>query len=189
MHACMHACINEWMCMDVRGCAWVCVGVCGCVDGWVHPPQVLEKIQSLVDVLSLSRYSNLEEWVLHLDLEIEHIIHERVRELITTWALQFAQWPDGGTSLVPEGSLHELKLQNQKLSLSPPVPAARQLWTGEFHRALGSLCNLRRLHHNRAFLPGTTDDGQVRKDSTFRHLMHRVDCDKLKAAYDAIDGE
>ncbi|CEM16453.1 unnamed protein product [Vitrella brassicaformis CCMP3155] len=150
--------------------------------------EVMEKLQKMVDDMNLANFSNLSIWVDKVDKHIQSILITRLRQLVEEWVKQFTSWPDGGTTLIESGTLHELKMQNQQLYLDPPKEGARQTWICNFHSTLGTICNLSRIQSARfdAFAKGGAQQVAPR-EQTYSHLLKELDTKILEDAYAAVE--
>lgn len=99
---------------------------------------ILAKIQKAVDDLSLHQYSNLGRWVSELDQRIEKILAARLQAGIEAWTKALTgeqsdlddndpQQPAGklGGEPVISELLHEIRITNQVMHVSPTVEEAR----------------------------------------------------------------
>jgi len=109
---------------------------------------ILAKIQKMVDDLSLRQYSNLQQWVVKLDEEVEKRLAARLQAGIRAWTLALEGRKDADAEAdntmdtEPTGSsdqpivklggqpqirtiVHEIRITNQTMYLHPPLPEAR----------------------------------------------------------------
>uniref|UniRef100_A0A915HKX7 Dynein heavy chain, cytoplasmic n=1 Tax=Romanomermis culicivorax TaxID=13658 RepID=A0A915HKX7_ROMCU len=105
--------------------------------------QILSSIQKAVDALSLHQYSNLVTWVQQLDEEIEKRLAFRLQEGVKAWTnvlegkreeddmdsttdtIDMTKSRVGGDPVIPQ-MIHEMRLTQQVMYLSPSIEAARQ---------------------------------------------------------------
>eukprot|EP00916_Digyalum_oweni_P025987 GHVL01042788.1.p1 GENE.GHVL01042788.1~~GHVL01042788.1.p1 ORF type:complete len:2866 (+),score=438.01 GHVL01042788.1:781-8598(+) len=146
---------------------------------------ILERLQKTVDDMNLANYSNLNPWVAKLDKKLEEILVSRLERMVEDWVVEFHKWPEAGTELIHEGTLHELKIQNQVLYMEPPGEGARRFWTKSFHQTLGKVCGLPRLKASRfdAFARG----GAPQDEATFQSIVKLMNPQVLQKAHDAIE--
>jgi dynein heavy chain 1, cytosolic len=111
---------------------------------------ILNKIQKAIDDLSLRQYSNLTDWSLKIDEEVEKKLAVRLQTALVAWLkvlngkaeeLQNTDNDDSPSSAAFTGSVpkiekvvHEFRIANQVMFVNPPVSQARtdlmtQLWT------------------------------------------------------------
>jgi dynein heavy chain 1, cytosolic len=107
----------------------------------------MNKIQRIIDDLSLNDFSNLELWVEGLDKNIEIVLKTRLGELIKHWIREFQQWDElkKDAVYINCNTVHEVKLKDQTLFLDPPLEEARAFWTTLFHRQLHIICGQSRI--------------------------------------------
>ncbi|GAA6009794.1 hypothetical protein JCM11491_000816 [Sporobolomyces phaffii] len=132
----------------------------------------LGAIQKTIDNLNLEGYANLETWVRNLDKKVELVLSDRLRTTIDKWCTEFAKEAEnsghGESSLLARKKahaaklagtaedgfklktlVHEVRIQNQVIYLSPPIEEARANWYGQLQRWLGVVCGLNRIQSSR----------------------------------------
>ncbi|KAF8817901.1 dynein heavy chain family protein, partial [Cardiosporidium cionae] len=175
---------------------------------------VLKTTQTYINEFRLQNFSNIKEWFVQIDVQVETYLLERLTEVMKKWIEEFSHWPAMGTSLVADGFLHEFKVRNQVLQLFPPTQAARQYWYGHLHQTMGLIAYLPRLRCTSTGDTSHASSGVVTqkgeemavleipnpiegmpphtitypKDSSYRHIVLYLDNSVLESAYDAIEG-
>ena len=115
----------------------------------------IDVIQTAVDQLNLENYSNLAFWVRKLNRAIETILILRLQTAMKLWLDEFHHPRNLGKPsqvTVPfeqsaerpyqEPLVHEITMQNQLISLTPPADFARAHWLAQLHDWLGIVCDL-----------------------------------------------
>ena len=115
----------------------------------------IEMVQTAVDQLNLENFSNLRFWVAKLNRAIEAILMARLRAAMKVWVDEFHA-PKGENDVVENSAqvnvptdrpdqkslVHEITMQNQLMSLTPPPDFARAHWLSELHEWLEVICSL-----------------------------------------------
>lgn len=164
---------------------------------------ILSKIQKAVDDLSLNRYSNLGEWVQRLDQEVELRLASRLAAGIKGWTsllLDKESEPDGipdtDTPTSPghkaggdpkiQTLVHEIRITNQVMYVSPSVEEARYNLLQQFFAWQNVVLTLNRIESTRY---------QVGLDrpanGQYRGLLKKMSDGSiiLNHAYSAIEGK
>eukprot|EP00928_Gymnodinium_smaydae_P025254 TRINITY_DN20180_c0_g1_i4.p1 TRINITY_DN20180_c0_g1~~TRINITY_DN20180_c0_g1_i4.p1 ORF type:complete len:4280 (-),score=1133.62 TRINITY_DN20180_c0_g1_i4:296-13135(-) len=146
--------------------------------------EAFEKMQKIVDDMSLTGFANLDTWVQEMETRIEQRLARALSKLIPEWVKQFETWPANGVSLIHEGVVHELSIQQQQLILNPQKEFASLKWTRHFHDTLGKVCNLPRLqaHKYESLAPVIPEH-----ESKHLNLMTHVDKGLINDAYASIN--
>jgi dynein heavy chain 1 len=111
--------------------------------------------------MNLENYVNLAVWVEELNLTIEDVLLERIKEAIVAWTAAFNS--EGGRNevyghksrkaynssneetasrtkgITMDAILHELTIRNQVIFLEPPLEHARAICFSSLHDWLGTL--------------------------------------------------
>ncbi|GAA5901689.1 dynein heavy chain [Sporobolomyces salmoneus] len=137
----------------------------------------LASIQKTIDNLNLEGFANLDTWVRSLDEKVEAVLADRLRTTIDKWCTEFSKDADSSKSQGESTSLlarkkanaaklagttpadddglglktlvHEVRIQNQVIYLSPPIEQARASWYGQLQQWLGVVCGLTRIQSSR----------------------------------------
>ena len=77
----------------------------------------LTAIQKIIDDFSFKKYSNLHIWVKELDTKLEHILGDRLVQLIKTWMEEFEGFRNESVEkrFILESPTHELKIRDQTI--------------------------------------------------------------------------
>lgn len=103
----------------------------------------LTEIQRIVDELNFNEFSNLSQWVEDLDERIRAILIARLEEHLTAWTTEFTRYNEGaGGKLITYKTVLEVKIQNQMITLEPPIAEARAYWYRQLHEQLEIVCGL-----------------------------------------------
>eukprot|EP00392_Amoebophrya_sp_AT5.2_P009227 g9255.t1 len=160
---------------------------------------ILAQMQALLDDMNLKNYSNLEYWAQeHLHSKITSKLKKVLLQLIDTWTRQFQRWPNAGTSLIETATVHELRMSQQLLALSPPKESARQFWVQHFHSTLGIICSLPQLAAQRLDSVAAVENAKTSliatklreasaKTRNYNFLLAEVPERGFLDAYDAIE--
>ena len=173
----------------------------------------LSKIQAIVDKLNLEGYSNLETWVVDLDLRIEAVLHKRLEEVIDLWCEKLSRNADyqqdheehasmqqpaiNGHAIkgtVPNNAAllriapvqHEMRIRNQLIYLDPPIEAARAHWYQQLQQWMGVVCNLQRVQSSRYEI-GLKMRRPRAEESQYIGLLGRLSGPALKRPFAAIE--
>lgn len=165
--------------------------------------EILSKIQKAVDGLSLNRYSNLGEWVKRLDEEVELRLAARLGAGIKAWTsllldkqTEVDGIPDTDSPTSPahkpggdpkiQTLIHEIRITNQVMYVSPSVEEARYNLLQQFFAWQNVILTLNRIESTRY---------QVGLDrpaaGQYRGLLKKVADGGvvLNQAYSAIEGK
>lgn len=167
--------------------------------------EILSRIQKAVDDLSLQRYSNLSEWVTRLDKEVEQKLALRLQAGIKAWtrALEGDKKEDPDmltdtdsptTQIAKPGGdpkiqvqVHEIRITNQVMYVSPSVEEARFNLLQELFAWENVILTLNRIESSRYQV------GLDRPTSPqYRELLNRIPDGShvvLESAYQAIDSK
>ncbi|RKP08503.1 dynein heavy chain [Thamnocephalis sphaerospora] len=175
--------------------------------------ELLERIQKLVDRLSLEGYSNLEAWVQALDRKIESVLRMRLQQAVRLWMHEFqnagqdqgvdrelarkkqlrrrGQQAEDDTDEADaqpalEVLVHEICIRNQVMYLDPPIEQGRANWYQQLHAWLAIICHLPRVQSSRYEI-GLNVHGLTEHEQTYASLLTRMDDDSLERAYDLIE--
>jgi dynein heavy chain 1 len=141
----------------------------------------LASIQSVIYSFHLKRASNLSDWTRHLNEQIERHFLLRARQLIAAFVREFEEYDEkGGMVYIEKPLVLELKMQENRIYLDPPIEFARQHWYTELHRVLGILTSLPKIETPR-------DGFKKAAPETFESLIDQVDRPTLRGAYSAIN--
>ena len=160
---------------------------------------VIERIQKIVDELSLASYTYLNVWVEKLDKRMGNILTERLDQALLNWvsSLRFEfsieeeeKKEEGDIQSVridiPEISV-EILLRNQEISVSPSVPDVRTLFLNELHSYMGVACLLPRPSSGRFEVFDQSSTKQSSDESSFHHLVDFVKPETLSTAYECVE--
>jgi len=158
---------------------------------------LVSTIQNSVDKLNLENYANLEHWVVSLNLQLELILRDRLREAMRHWTRSFSS---------PEESKHpaqfeveeqqtthhaqfatievEISMNNQTIFVLPPVAHVKATWLQNLETWLDVLCSLQRIKATRYQVSAVSALHQTQ--DYFEDLA--IDClEPLEHAYSAVD--
>lgn len=162
--------------------------------------EVMDRIQKVVDELSLAGYTNLNAWVGQLDEKIGTLLGERLEQALLDWSHALREETRNSDDIndeekkeeespvkisIPQISV-EILLKNQEISASPPVPVVRTLLLDELHNYMGIVCKLPRPSSGRFEVFGettVTDSKFSTDDFTFHRLVNYVKPETLASAY------
>lgn len=137
------------------------------------------ELQSYIYRLVESGYSNLKNYVEHLEKEMESILIEQCSNIVITWTREFSAWPANGTILIKERSLHEIDIVDKVVMITPPVDMSRQKWFQSFHRAVAKLARLPR--------PTLLDSKSGVELPSYRDLLEKISPERVTEAYQAVE--
>ncbi|XP_048259760.1 cytoplasmic dynein 1 heavy chain 1-like isoform X2 [Haliotis rufescens] len=167
--------------------------------------EILNRIQKAVDNLSLHSYSNLPQWVAKMDEEVENKLAGRLEAGLMAWtqclledtkeddAVDHSMDTDepkqpahksGGEPNIKR-LVHELRITNQLIYVSPPIEDARFNIMQELFGWEAVVTSLPRLQHSRYQVGlGVESDA----DSTYRNVLTKLPGGSLilEEAYSAI---
>ena len=157
----------------------------------------LEAIQSSFDDLNLENYVNLYFWVDRTNTRIRAILARRLERAVQLWIDVFNDADQQAATLTsrnhPENQQsnhlppldvlhHEIVLQNQVISIKPPLEFARTRWLAQLDQWLATVCTLQEIKASRynirfeKFSPHFSDLTEICKDT-------------LSGAYDAMNAK
>ena len=160
----------------------------------------LDAIQSSFDDLNLENYVNLFFWVDRTNARIRTILARRLEKAIQLWIDLFNaadQQTASGTNKTDKENhgnnyspsldtlQHEITLQNQVISIKPPLEFTRMKWLGQLDQWLATVCTLPQIKASRYNL----SFGEPNKYSTCFSDLTETCKDILSAAYDAVSSK
>ncbi|PIK60017.1 putative cytoplasmic dynein 1 heavy chain 1 [Apostichopus japonicus] len=164
--------------------------------------EILSRIQKLVDDLNLRSYSNLPQWVATLDEEVEKRLARRLEAGIKAWtqcllgknqdSMEDSMDTDapvkhkaGGDPQI-EGLVHEIRITNQVMYLSPPIEECRHQLLQQFFAWERHILAQRRLESSRYQVGVEQHDG---KAATYRSLLCKLPSGQglLEDGYAAVE--
>lgn len=143
-------------------------------------------IQKILDEFSFKRYANLHLWVKDLEISVEQVLSDRLKDLIELWLYEFENYKqrDRERKLIKENTVHEIKVQNQTLLIEPSTEYARAFWMNHFHSSLGIICNLQKLDAGSYNVWNKTTTKQV---PTYHSLLNNLAPEVMTNAYQRIN--
>lgn len=162
--------------------------------------QILAAVQKAVDSLSLHQYSNLNIWVAQLDKEIEKKLSCRLQEGIKAWTKALLGEKDdmddaeldestnkprlGGKPTILS-SIHEMRLTQQVMYLSPTVEEARQNLLQQLFAWEAIITTQQRVSSTRYQVSLEAKP----TEQTYRHLLSKLPegQSSLESAYGAVE--
>ena len=156
----------------------------------------LEVVQTAVDKLSLENYANLSRWVRSVNVELKHVLQERLRDALKQWQQSFISSDlsvlDAGdtegdklTSIGFPNIFVEIMMSNQTIFLQPPLAFAKAAWYEHLEGWLGVLCSLSHIKASRYQITAVPDQ-TTQSDKIFAVLPSTC-IDDLRNAHSAID--
>ncbi|XP_070577189.1 cytoplasmic dynein 1 heavy chain 1-like [Ptychodera flava] len=150
--------------------------------------EVLNRIQKAVDDLNLHSYSNLPQWVARLDKEVEKRLASRLQAGLRAWTkcllgetvqdqddtmdtdAPTAHKPGGEPQIT--GLIHELRITNQVMYLSPPIEETRYQLMQQLFAWEAIVCNQKRIQSQR-YQVGL-DHHESETETTYRSLLTQL---------------
>jgi len=163
---------------------------------------VIERVQEVVDELSLASYSYLNIWVEKLDKRMGNILSSRLDDALQNWVntlqieiLNDEEEKKENDAMTVRVHINEIGvdilLRNQEISASPSVPVVRTLFLKELHKFMGVACQLLRPSSGRFEVFDQSSLKQKTSlsydESTFHHLVDSVKPEILSSAYECIE--
>ena len=158
----------------------------------------LEAIQLSFDELNLENYVNLLFWVNRINMRLREILAARLEKAIRLWIDEFSNSDKYNFSTEPKLNAenqsndpnipsldvleHEIILQNQVISIKPPLTSARSRWLSHLDQWLAIVCTLKEIQPSRY---GLGLDASEISASRFFNLSQICQV-SLSAAYDAL---
>ncbi len=152
-------------------------------------------IQSVIDQMSLSRYSNIKSWVQTIDLRVEDILLRRSEEAISHW---LSDVPSEDDDILKnhqqqqhhlkhfdqnQGYIrHEILVQDQIMVLVPPLERGYEACIRLLQNCFKSVSDLPRLHVD-SF---AVFEGSQALNATYDVILTCLDCGTLNGAYSRI---
>ncbi|XP_041352869.1 LOW QUALITY PROTEIN: cytoplasmic dynein 1 heavy chain 1-like [Gigantopelta aegis] len=168
--------------------------------------EILSKIQKSVDNLSLHAFSNLPQWVSKLDEEVENQLAVRLEAGLDAWTKcllgkkeeeQMESYMDTDTEPKQVGHklggepqikpfIHELRITNQLIYVSPPVVQARSNIMQELFAWEAVITSLPRIQHSR-YQVGL--EAESASETAYRNVLTKLPQGSLilEDAYSAIE--
>ncbi|XP_055327511.1 dynein heavy chain, cytoplasmic-like [Paramacrobiotus metropolitanus] len=164
---------------------------------------ILNKIQKTIDDLSLRQYSNLADWTVTIDEEVEQKLAARLQTALVAWLkvlngkedeLQNTDTDDSPTSAslimsIPkiEKVVHEFRIANQVMFLNPPVPQARTDLLAQLWNWASTILAQKRLQSSRYRSSVNVEEEQLA--STYQSVLQRLPSPQvLIEIFAAVDG-
>ena len=168
--------------------------------------EVMGKIQKHVDDLSLNQYSNLPQWVTKLDQEIESKLAGRLEAGLKAWTqmleneskekegVDLSMDTDVPTQVAHKAGgepklkkfVHELRITNQVMYLSPPVEEARSNILNDLYQWEAIIVTIPRITHAR-YQVGV--NAASASETHYKNMLAKLPSgqDAVVGAYDAIE--
>lgn len=109
-----------------------------------------------------------------LDERIRAILIARLEELLQTWITEFTRQGEGVIGkLITHKTVLEVKIQNQMITLDPPIAEARAYWYRQLHEQLEVVCGLQKVEANRYDRVKPGEQAQT-KDKTYQSLILKM---------------
>ena len=151
----------------------------------------VEKVQKVVDELSMAGYADLASWVGKVNEKMGAVLGRRLEEALGAWCETFVPSDSDAAEKgskkkgrkkvrVPKISV-EILLRNQEISASPAVPTARSIFLDELHEYMGIVHWTPRANRISWSGPGSPRvtsviiAGASRGNATREHSGHRID--------------
>ncbi|XP_012938795.1 cytoplasmic dynein 1 heavy chain 1 [Aplysia californica] len=166
--------------------------------------EILAKVQKAVDNLSLRSYSNLPQWVAHLDAEVEKKLASRLEAGLKAWTQTLLGKKEstvdhsmdtddepkqpahkaGGDPKI-KSLVHELRITNQLMYVSPPTEDAQFKILQELFAWEAVVTSLPRIQHSR-YQVGLQSESEA--EITYRSVLTKLPDGPivLENAYSAI---
>ncbi len=150
-------------------------------------------IQSIIDQMSLSRYSNIQSWVQTIDARVEDVLTRRLEGTVSHWLSdtvgllrsedeeqQQQQQPldHQGQDFIK----HAIVIQDQVLLLDPPLEHGCEACIDLLQSSFKSVADLPRLHID-SF---AVFEGSQALNATYAIILKRLNCRTLCTAYSRI---
>jgi dynein heavy chain 1 len=107
-----------------------------------------------------------------------------LEELIQAWVSEFKNFKEiedqESNKIVHEGMRHEIKSEKNVFYLDPPLEHAKFCWLQEFHRIIGTICELTRLEADP--YSGSLGTREKRLEN-YENVLQRINPDVLQKAY------
>ncbi len=153
-------------------------------------------IQSIIDQMSLSRYSNIKSWVQTIDLQVEDVLLRRLEEAASHWLLDVALVPSEDNDQLKKDQQqqqqhldqnqgyikHEILIQDQVMVLVPPLEHGCEACVHLLHNCLKSVSDLPRLHID-SF---AVFEGSQTLNTTYDAILTRLNRGTFNGAYSRI---
>ena len=94
--------------------------------------EMITRMQEIIDEFELKKFSNLHLYVNELNSQLERIITAKLTKELAKWMRAFEQW-DKNQQYILAPLKHELRYQDKKIVLSPPLEYSRFFWFQELH--------------------------------------------------------
>ncbi|XP_022096690.1 cytoplasmic dynein 1 heavy chain 1-like isoform X2 [Acanthaster planci] len=164
--------------------------------------EILSHIQKEVDDLNLHSYSNLPQWVAKLDMEVEKRLARRLQAGLRAWTqcllgkdtgMEDSMDTDVSNKHKPGGEpkitgmIHEIRITNQVMYLSPPIEEARFQLMHQLFAWQRIITGQKRLESSR-YQVGI-EQHESNKTAVYRTLLAKLPEGKqvLEEPYKAID--
>lgn len=138
-----------------------------------------QKIQKTVDELSLAGYSELSDWVTHIDDKMGKVLGQRLESAILSWCTAFNA--DNKKVTV------EIVLRNQTICTQPSLPVVRSLCLKKFHEYVSVVCSLPTPCTGRFEVFESNSINDKKTNGTFDRLMKAISPEIVSNAYDCIE--
>ena len=138
-----------------------------------------QKIQKTVDELSLAGYSELSDWVTHIDDKMGKVLGQRLESAILSWCTAFNA--DNKKVTV------EIVLRNQTICTQPSLPVVRSLCLKKFHEYVSVVCSLPTPCTGRFEVFESNSINDKNTNGTFDRLMKVISPEIVSNAYDCIE--
>jgi dynein heavy chain 1 len=162
---------------------------------------LLEDVQKLIDQLSLAGFTELNTWVIAINMRISLVLRKRLDDAVDAWNTFFdsnvnfnAKNEEKKDDLLTKPTLRippmeiEILLTNQEIISSPSLPSVRSKFLEEFHKYIGTICSLKCPQSGRFdVFESHTDNGNIESPATFGYLILDINATNLAKAYGHIE--
>lgn len=160
---------------------------------WQQFCDAVERVQKVVDELSMAGYSDLATWVGKMNNKMGDVLGIRLDEALVTWCKTFQPSTESNSKKARHKRLVkipkigvEILLKNQEISAFPAVLSTRSIFLNELHNYMGVVCNLPRLNSARFEVFENKSSAGFAAE-TFYYLSNSVSPETLSNAYFAVE--
>eukprot|EP00002_Diphylleia_rotans_P002763 TRINITY_DN1178_c0_g2_i14.p1 TRINITY_DN1178_c0_g2~~TRINITY_DN1178_c0_g2_i14.p1 ORF type:complete len:4518 (+),score=1049.96 TRINITY_DN1178_c0_g2_i14:77-13630(+) len=153
--------------------------------------KIVKEVQKTIDHLSLRPYSNMQEWVRAVDVEVEAALVVRLQESVQEWIGHFTGETNRAKaaqhSPMWADDVYEVIIKNQQLRVEPPIETARLKWSAILQLHIDRVCGLPRLQGSRyeQFHSVAGTDGT--EALSYRNLISKIGVDLLTKCFGILD--
>ena len=147
-------------------------------------------IQDIVCEFEEKGLKNIGYFIDKINKRIEKVLLKKLKNLIQVWNYEFKQLEFSSelemfkdNNLVLEVTSHEVLVQNQQITLDPPLESTRLHWLNHLQNLISNICCLPKIRRKYDLKKNKLNN----KDNMYANLAFELPVDTLIQAYDTLN--